>query len=162
MWIISCDHNRSVDLEKSFAVVQTAAGVKQVTDWAIRKLIQNGHFVECHSDDFVVERGAPADRLLGVVNWDGLQTDENVGDDTLISVVDTKTRLVYTVDLENWRSPCSCHVTHWQKVPCVHVMMVLRMIQCPDMVWCFFGEEYTVERNAPANRGMGWSPHRRR
>ena len=73
MWIISCDHNRSVDLEKSFAVVQTAAGVKEKTGWALNRIIQS-----------------------------------------------------------------------------------------PDMVWCFFGEEYTVERGAPANRGLGWSPHRRR
>ena len=146
MWIISCDHNRSIALEKHFAVVQTAAGVKQVTDWALRELTKNGHFVECNSEDFVVERGAPADRGLGVVNWDGLLSDEDVGDNTLFRVVDTKTRLVYTVDLENWSSPCSCHITHWQKVPCVHVMMVLRAIESPDMVWCFFGEEYTVER----------------
>lgn len=85
-----------------------------------------------------------------------------MGDNNLFRVVDTKTRLVYMVDLENWRSPCSCHVTHWQKVPCVHVMMVLRVIQSPDMVWCFFGEEYTVERGAPANHRLRWSPHRRR
>ena len=73
MWIISCDHNRRVALEKNFAVVQTAAGVKEKTGWALNRIIQS-----------------------------------------------------------------------------------------PDMVWCFFGEEYTVERGAPANHGLRWSPHKRR
>lgn len=145
MWMMTCDKDRSLKLKGNFKVVQTARGVKEISDWAIGKMVENGHFVETYGEWHVVQRGSEMDCGVGTIEWNGEVTDEDVGDGNFYRVIDKKTRRVYMVNLENWMNPCSCHVTRWLKVPCVHVMMVLKALQSPDMVWCFFGKEYTVE-----------------
>lgn len=146
MWMMSCDNNRSIKVQDNFSIKQIARSGKEMIKWVIDNIVQNGHFVETYGKWYVVQRGSPMDRGVETCVWNGEVTDEDVGDENLFRVIDRKLRCVYMIDLENWKNPCSCHVTRWKKVPCVHVMMVLKAIQSPEMVWCFCGDEYTLDK----------------
>jgi len=147
MWLLYCDNNRRVAIDERFRIVATRYGLNEVTPWAIKTLIENAHFVECYRDSFIVEKCPGNLRSNEIREWDGKKygMDANV-EGSCYRLIDTKTRLVYTVDTAYMIDPCPCHRTHWQKVPCVHVMMVLRHLQEFDKVWQYFGEEYEVRR----------------
>ena len=146
MWIMECSDKRRDELEGEFCVVYTKTGVPKLTPWAVMKLLENGHLVELYGDYYAVECMNALYCNMRSVEWDGVLRGNGSGLGTCFRVIDTKLKVVFMVNILFKKNPCSCHVTHWQKIPCVHLMMVLKMLGKMDMIWDFFGEEYKYDK----------------
>ena len=59
-------------------------------------------------------------------------------------VIDKPHQLVFMVNLLNKDNPCSCHRSHWEKTPCIHIIRVLHYREEYWRVWEFVGKEYSL------------------
>ena len=123
-------------------------------------MIHRGHFVEYYKNVLIVHpvtRGkyrkwmdtmaSEEDGCLmkGREQWKGKNHYE---------VVDKAHRRVYHVNMEDVRSPCDCHVTRWEKMPCIHVIRVCHWLGEYWRVWQYVGDEYRLQKVQQACRSL--------
>ena len=114
--------------------------------WALKEMVKRGHYVEYYRDKLIVE---PWNGVGSCVTeeWDGAPIEQpaNILGKYKYKVIDTGHRKVYYVCLSDADNPCSCHQTHWEKMPCVHVIRVLHYRREYDSVWGYVGEYYRLD-----------------
>jgi len=104
--MIYCDHTRALRLCDISEVVICSKGTHVISPWAIQKVIEDAHSIQSYGQYFQIKKGAENNSLLETS--EETEEDANVSiNDRFYRVLDTKAKLTYIIDIENYRSPCS-------------------------------------------------------
>jgi len=147
LWILHSIERRWLLLRSARRAVPLRSADDLYCSWCVSRVIRNGHFIEQYKRVMIVEASGRSEFNAGTVEWDGRLNGRRVENARCFyRVVDTAFKMVYKVDISNTDDPCSCHTTHWEKIPCVHLMRVLREIKESDSVWNYVDSVYRLNR----------------
>ena len=114
--------------------------------WALKEIVKRGHYVEYYRHKLIVEP-CNGNGDLVTEEWNGKPVEQpaSILGKYKYRVTDTGHRKVYYVYLSDTDNPCSCHQTHWEKMPCIHVIRVLHYRREYNEVWGYVGECYKLD-----------------
>lgn len=101
----------------------------------IEKYVRSlAHYYETYRGEFIVKDASSCNRNIHEARI------------MVYKVIDQGYGSTNTVDLRN--QSCDCHVPHWSKLPCIHVIAVLHETNRYSQVWEKIGKEYLVSEVA--------------
>lgn len=143
-WSLMCMKKRVNWMTYGKGCIPLNASCVLYCPWVLSTIVKRGHYVECYSSELVVEVGHRSDGTR-TISWNGKEAGrKKKAGRYYFRVIDKPHKLVFMVNLLNKDNPCSCHRSHWEKTPCIHIIRVLHSREEYWRVWEFVGKEYSL------------------